>query len=165
MMQKQLNYHLMPRKGWLNDPNGLVYFKGTYHIFYQADENSMDGSVNKSWGHYSTKDFQTYTRHALAICADSKYDRDGAYSGSAVIKDDILYVFYTGNVKYEGDYDYIHEGREHNVMRMESHDGITFENKKCLLRNTDFPQDCTKHVRDPKLFMKAGRYHLILGAR
>ena len=50
-------------------------------------------------------------------------------------------------------------------MRVESRDGITFEHKKCLLRNSDFPKDCTRHVRDPKLFMKDGRYHLILGAR
>ena len=98
----------MPRRGWLNDPNGLVYFKGNYHIFYQADENSMDGSVNKAWGHYATKDFQTYTRHATAVSPDSKYDKNGAYSGSAIIRDDILYVFYTGNVKYEGPYDFIH---------------------------------------------------------
>ena len=71
MAQKNLNYHVMPRRGWLNDPNGLVYFKGNYHIFYQADENSMDGSVNKAWGHYATKDFQTYTRHATAVSPDS----------------------------------------------------------------------------------------------
>ena len=53
----------MPKKGWLNDPNGLVYFKGEYHIFYQADEENLLGHVNKAWGHYSTKDFITYKRH------------------------------------------------------------------------------------------------------
>ena len=74
----------------------------------------------EAWGHYATKDFQTYTRHATAVSPDSKYDKNGAYSGSAIIRDDILYVFYTGNVKYEGPYDFIHEGREHNVMRVES---------------------------------------------
>ena len=61
----------MPKKGWLNDPNGLVYFKGEYHIFYQADEESLLGHVNKAWGHYSTKDFITYKQHELAILPDS----------------------------------------------------------------------------------------------
>ena len=51
MKINKLNYHLMPKKGWLNDPNGLVYFKGEYHIFYQADEENLLGHVNKAWGH------------------------------------------------------------------------------------------------------------------
>ena len=83
----------MPKKGWLNDPNGLVYFKGEYHIFYQADEENLLGHVNKAWGHYSTKDFITYKRHELATLPDSIYDKNGAYSGSAIVKDDVLYLF------------------------------------------------------------------------
>lgn len=165
MKQKKLNYHLMPKKGWLNDPNGLVYFQGRYHIFYQADEDSIYGNVNKAWGHYSTKDFQKYIRHETAVFPDSIYDKNGAYSGSAVVKDKILYLFYTGNVKHEGNYDYILSGRDHNLMRVESKDGIHFVNKKCLLTNSDYPKDCTKHVRDPKVFEKDKAYHLVLGAR
>lgn len=155
----------MPKKGWLNDPNGLVYFKGEYHIFYQADEENLLGHVNKAWGHYSTKDFITYKRHELAILPDSICDKNGAYSGSAIVKDDVLYLFYTGNVKHEGNHDYITSGREHNLMRVESKDGIHFTNKVCLLKNEDYPSDCTNHVRDPKIFVKEGLYHLLLGAR
>lgn len=155
----------MPKKGWLNDPNGLVYFKGEYHIFYQADEENLLGHVNKAWGHYSTKDFITYKRHELAILPDSICDKNGAYSGSAIVKDDVLYLFYTGNVKNEGNHDYITSGREHNLMRVESKDGIHFTNKVCLLMNEDYPSDCTNHVRDPKIFVKEGLYHLVLGAR
>ena len=155
----------MPKKGWLNDPNGLVYFKGEYHIFYQADEENLLGHVNKAWGHYSTKDFITYKRHELAILPDSICDKNGAYSGSAIVKDDVLYLFYTGNVKHEGNHDYITSGREHNLMRVESKDGIHFTNKVCLLKNEDYPSDCTNHVRDPKIFVKEGLYHLVLGAR
>lgn len=123
------------------------------------------GHVNKAWGHYSTKDFITYKRHELAILPDSIYDKNGAYSGSAIVKDDVLYLFYTGNVKHEGNHDYITSGREHNLMRVESKDGIHFTNKVCLLKNEDYPSDCTNHVRDPKIFVKEGLYHLVLGAR
>ena len=155
----------MPKKGWLNDPNGLVYFKGEYHIFYQADEENLLGHVNKAWGHYSTKDFITYKRHELAILPDSIYDKNGAYSGSAIEKDGVLYLFYTGNVKHEGNHDYITSGREHNLMRVESKDGIHLTNKVCILKNEDYPSDCTNHVRDPKIFVKEGLYHLVLGTR
>lgn len=50
-------------------------------------------------------------------------------------------------------------------MRVESKDGIHFTNKVCLLKNEDYPSDCTNHVRDPKIFVKEGLYHLVLGAR
>lgn len=123
------------------------------------------GHVNKAWGHYSTKDFITYKRHELAILPDSICDKNGAYSGSAIVKDDVLYLFYTGNVKHEGNHDYITSGREHNLMRVESKDGIHFTNKVCLLKNEDYPSDCTNHVRDPKIFVKEELYHLVLGAR
>ena len=166
MKINKLNYHLMPKKGWLNDPNGLVHFKGEYHIFYQADEESLLGHVNKAWGHYSTKDFITYKQHELAILPDSIYDKNGAYSGSAIVKDDVLYLFFlSGNVKHEGNHDYITSGREQNLMRVESKDGIHFTNKVCLLYNEDYPNDCSNHVRDPKIFVKEGQYHLVLGAR
>ena len=37
---KRLKHHYQPAKGWINDPNGLVYFKGYYHIFYQLYPNT-----------------------------------------------------------------------------------------------------------------------------
>ncbi len=39
-------FHIMPRAGWLNDPNGLIYHKGYYHVFYQHVPDSCDWN----WG-------------------------------------------------------------------------------------------------------------------
>ncbi len=164
-MNNRLKYHLMPRVGWMNDPNGLSYFDGKYHIFYQQDEKDIYGRMHRHWGHYMTKDFHSYTKEMDAIYGDTKRDKNGAYSGSAIEKDGTLYLFYTGNVRHEGNYDYIHAGREHNVLRVESKDGIHFSNKQCLMLNKDYPEDCTCHVRDPKVYQENGSYYMLLGAR
>lgn len=156
--------HLMPMKGWLNDPNGLCYFKGHYHIFFQANPQYPLGG-KKKWGHYVTKDFRSYHYHGICIDTDNPYDRDGVYSGSAIAKDDVLYLFYTGNLKEAGDYDYILEGRKSTVMRVSSLDGIHFSNKKVILKNQDYPDICTCHVRDPKIYEENGIYYMLLGAR
>ncbi len=55
--------------GWLNDPNGLCQFKGTYHLYFQySPENCMGGQ--KYWGHYSTKDFVTFKNEPVALYPD-----------------------------------------------------------------------------------------------
>ena len=54
--QDRLKFHLMPKTGWLNDPNGLCQFNGTYHIYYQYTPFEPTGEL-KTWGHYTTKRF------------------------------------------------------------------------------------------------------------
>ena len=48
-------YHLMPPAGWLNDPNGLCWYKGRYHVFFQYSPFTPQGGM-KMWGHYSSPD-------------------------------------------------------------------------------------------------------------
>ena len=52
------NLHLEPKKGWLNDPNGLTYFKGTYYVYHQYSEDPK--GAMKLWYGYSSKDLITY---------------------------------------------------------------------------------------------------------
>lgn len=160
----RLQYHLMPPVGWLNDPNGSCQFKGTYHFFYQYAPTNPLGAT-KYWGHYTTKDLVTYTNQPVALLPDSSYDSHGVYSGCTYIENDTMYIFYTGNVKHIGDYDYINNGREHNTMLVTSQDGITFSEKRCLLTNADYPSDLTVHVRDPQVIKKDNIYYMFLGAR
>ena len=55
----RLKFHLMPPQGWMNDPNGLCYFGGKYHVFFQYQpEDAQGGSGHpKVWGHYAGEDF------------------------------------------------------------------------------------------------------------
>ena len=161
-----LDYHLMPNGGWLNDPNGLCQFNGIYHIYHQYSPFNAKKPENISWGHYTTKDFINYKLEEPFIFPDTKFDQDGAYSGSCFIKENKMFFYYTGNVKYKDqEYDYINHGREHNTILIESNDGYNYEKKDVLLTNDDYPQEMTKHVRDPKIFFKNNKYYMILGAR
>lgn len=161
----RLTYHLMPPAGWLNDPNGLGQFQGLYHIFYQYAPESADGSSLKGWGHYSTPDFVRYTKHAPALYPDSDMDKSGAYSGSAFVDGDTMHFFYTGNIKFPGNHDYIHSGRGHYTNHFSTNDGITFSEKECLLKNEDYPDHFTCHVRDPKIYKDKDTCYMVLGAR
>lgn len=158
-----LDLHVYPETGWLNDPNGLCYFDGAYHLYFQYSPlDAKRGDI--IWGHVTTPDFLIYKREEPFIFADSKLDKDGAYSGSAFIKDGKINFFYTGNVKYQGDFDYITDGRDHNTIKIVS-DGYTYDEKILLMSNKDYPADMTRHIRDPKIYEKDGVYYMFLGAR
>ena len=159
----QHRFHIMPPNGWLNDPNGSSYYRGQYHIFFQYSED-VNGGL-KSWGHFISDDLVEFNYLGIAIRPDSPRDLGGAYSGTAYIDGDNLELYYTGNVKRKGNYDYINEGREHNCLRVISDDGINFYNKECLLTNADYPKNMSCHVRDPKIYIANGKFYMLLGAR
>lgn len=162
-------FHISPKVGWLNDPNGLCQFNGVYHIFYQYSPFDTKPGLNY-WGHVTTKDFINYEYHEPALCSDEKFDCHGVYSGSALIENNEINLFYTGNVKQVGNFDYTTQGREHNTIRVTSKNGFDFLDKQLLMTNSvmsnsDYPKDVTCHVRDPKVWKENGIYYMVLGAR
>ncbi len=165
MNQKyRLKFHLMPPVGWMNDPNGLCFYKGLYHVFFQYAP-SGPCAYERFWGHYTSPDCLHWKYEGIAIKSDCVWDRNGAFSGCAFTEDGMLELFYTGNVEEEGDYDYILAGRGANVIYLCSEDGIHFGEKKLLLTNKDYPEDYTCHVRDPKVWKEDNVYHMLLGGR
>lgn len=157
--------HLEPPQGWLNDPNGLCWFHGFYHVYFQYCPTSAEGNGDKLWGHYRSADLLHWQFRGIVLHPDTPDDRDGVYSGSALVQEDTLHLFYTGNVKEPGDHDYITSGRGANVIHVTTHDGDTMSAKSVLLRNKDYPADCTQHVRDPKVWRENGAFRMVLGAR
>ncbi len=157
--------HLEPPQGWLNDPNGLCFYQGKYHVYFQYAPDSAVGKSKKCWGHYQSPDLLRWEFTGTVLLPDIPEDRDGVYSGSAIEKDGLLYLFYTGNVKEPGEHDYILTGRGANVIYTTTSDGHHMSEKTVVLCNENYPDFCSCHVRDPKLWQENGRYYMVLGAR
>lgn len=76
--------HYAARNTWLNDPNGLIFHEGVYHLYYQ--NNPLDNVWgNMSWGHATSTDLLTWTEHPVAIACDEEED---IFSGSIVFDQD-----------------------------------------------------------------------------
>lgn len=79
--------HFSPEENWMNDPNGMVYVDGTYHLFFQHNPQDTDWG-NMSWGHATSTDLLTWTQHGVAI--PQTFNDDGVaiediFSGSVVV--------------------------------------------------------------------------------
>ena len=76
-------WHIAPKCGLMNDPNGLCEINGIHHIFYQW---FPAGPVHglKHWYHLTTKDFIHYEDHGVAMYPDTESDSFGCYTGLAL---------------------------------------------------------------------------------
>ena len=163
--QYRQRFHLMPPVGWLNDPNGLCQFHNVYHAFFQYSPFDPQGGL-KLWGHSTSTDMVHWDYQGADLFPDQPFDCTGVYSGCAFVEEDTMYLYYTGNVKLEdGDYDYVHSGREGNTVLVTSSDGSTFGRKRLLMKNSDYPSNLSCHVRDPKVWKQDNRYYMLQGAR
>lgn len=153
-------YHIATNGGWLNDPNGLCYFKGYYHVFYQYHPYSAQwGPMH--WGHVRSKDLIHWEQLPVALVPGDTEDEGGCFSGSAIVKDDRLYLIYTGQ-HYYGDGDSEHFWENQNLAY--SDDGIHFT-KYDGNPIISVPDDNAQDFRDPKVWEHDGKYYLVLGCR
>ena len=133
-------------------------------MFFQYSPFDVGGGL-KLWGHYSSEDLVSWRYEGVPLYPDSSYDCHGVYSGSAIVEDEKLHLFFTGNVKMDGDYDHINNGREASTLHVESEDGIHFGVKEVAVDYQDYPETYTRHVRDPKVWKDDDAYFMALGGR
>jgi beta-fructofuranosidase len=148
-------YHLEPNRGLLNDPNGLVYFKGKYYVFFQWNRFNKNHSY-KEWGFFTSEDMINWELEGSALLPDQPYDICGVYSGCAYVIKDQMYLYYTGNNKIDNQ-------RKSSQCLAVSNDGNTFLKKGIIIET---PEGYTEHFRDPKVFKQNNsEYFMVVGAQ
>ncbi len=75
------HFHFAPARNWMNDPNGLIYYRGNYHLFFQYNPEG-DQWGNMSWGHATSTDLVQWQELPVAI---SYTPTHAIFSGSAVV--------------------------------------------------------------------------------
>ena len=89
-------YHFLPPANWLNDPNGLMHWKGEYHLFYQYNPGGpIHGNIH--WGHAVSTDLVHWTHLPIALApTPGSVDEDGCWSGCAIDDQGVPTLIYTG---------------------------------------------------------------------
>lgn len=142
------DYHFTPARNWMNDPNGLSYYKGTYHLFYQYNPGGNTwGPMN--WGHATSTDLFNWRDLPIALSPD---DLGTIFSGSAVIDVNNSTGFKTGNEDPMVAI-YTSAGAQQSQSIAYSNDGGM--NWKKYASNPVLPNPGVTDFRDPKVFWYA----------
>ncbi|WP_167615986.1 glycoside hydrolase family 32 protein [Maribellus sediminis] len=142
-------YHFTPLVNWMNDPNGLVYYDGEYHLFYQHNPNGKEWGY-MHWGHAVSKDLVHWEHMPIAIFPDENStdkERCTAFSGSAIVDEHNLLGKQSGDNKtLVAFYTSQHCGQR---IAYSIDKGRTWEKYE---GNPIIPYDATDDARDPKVF-------------
>ena len=168
---KTQRLHLKAPDNWVNDPNGFIYYKGYYHLFYQYfPYGPRWGTMH--WGHAVSRDLVSWEHRDLALYPTMREDQNGCFSGSAVEEDGRLYRVYTG-VRYEvvnpaDPHTCLDDQFESAQLMISSEDGFHFDNengKKVIIPPiTDPAIGDRTHTRDPKVWKSGDHWYLVLGS-
>lgn len=152
-------YHFMAPAGWINDPNGCIYYKGEYHLFYQHNPYSHEWA-SMHWGHAVSKDLVNWEHLPVALAPSEFYDDDekgGCFSGSAVDNNGQLTLMYTGTINEGG------KSIQTQCIAI-SEDGINFEKHKQNPVIPRFPIDGDFDFRDPKAWRENDTWYVVIGS-
>ncbi len=156
--EERPGFHLTPRVGWMNDPNGFCRYGGRYHLFYQYHPYSTHwGPMH--WGHAVSWDLLHWSYLPAALAPDADFDREGCFSGCALTLPD-------------GRQELIYTGVSHGGIQTQcvaAGDGRDYKKEACnpVLSEKDLPPEVSPvDFRDPKAWQEAdGTYRLLCAAK
>jgi len=157
-------YHFLPPAYWMNDPNGLIFYEGEYHIFYQhnpfKDNFKQKEWWEMCWGHTKSSDLVHWEHLSIAIIPSHENGEDGCWSGACVINNGIPTIIYTSASKNTSPHEYAEQ------WMAISRDGMrTWEksvNNPILTSRDNSPYEI-HDWRDPYIWKENGKWYMILG--
>ena len=163
--------HLKAPGNWINDPNGFIYYRGEYHLFYQHFPYAPRwGTMH--WGHAVSRDLVHWEHLGVALYPTKGYDQNGVFSGSALELDGKLCLYYSAVRYLKQDEEDIHIPPDDSFVTSQamviSDDGRTFDNmgakRQIIPVLADESIGDPKDTRDPKVWEQDGLYYMILGS-
>ena len=142
----------------MNDPNGLVHYRGAYHLFYQYNPYGAEPGV-MHWGHFVSSDLIAYTDVGVALAPTEK-DEISCFSGGAIVAGGALNILYTRH--YE-----ISDVKKEKVCMVRSVDGETFVKKHhAVFNNEALPKNISRSdFRDPFPIIHNDKFYVFVGGR
>lgn len=161
------DFHFTPKKGWMNDPNGLFYLNGTYHLFFQHTPfQSVPDFGKMHWGHAISNDLIKWQELTPAIAYD---DKGAIFSGSAVVDKDNTSGFGDGkNTPVVAIFTY-HDMKKEQAGAIDAQSqaiAYSLDNGKTWTKYSNNPvlkNPGIKDFRDPKVFWDAKRKQWVMG--
>ncbi|MGN0294705.1 MAG: glycoside hydrolase family 32 protein [Lachnospiraceae bacterium] len=164
--EERPGFHYSARVGWLNDPNGFSYYQGKYHLFHQYHPyDPYWGPMH--WGHAVSEDLLHWEYLPAVLAPDQTYDRDGCFSGSAVmLPDGRQLLMYTGVQRVpRADAEPV----DKQTQCLAVGNGLDYEKYEHnpILDEKDIPAGCSEaDFRDPKMWQNGdGTYSCAIANR
>lgn len=159
----QETYHFTPFKNWMNDPNGLCWYHGHYHLFYQFHPYAPEPGC-MYWGHAISQDLLRWIHLPIAFSPQEEIMKDsnlrgGAWSGSALPFQDHVRLFFTRHIGPNSDRSIKHEYQ----VSVTSKDLLTFSEESTLLEGPP-GKEIASDIRDPKVFRYQNSWYMVLGS-
>jgi beta-fructofuranosidase len=162
-------FHLLPAKNWMNDPNGPIYFNGHYHMFFQYNPLAAVWG-DMSWNHAISSDMLHWKHLPVAMTPTvGGPDSFGCFSGSAIAVGKRVYAVYTGTQKSDDTHATIRDGAN-NIQESQC---LAWSDDPNLVTWTKDPQPIvprppegieTTGFRDPSAWRQGEGYYMTVGS-
>ena len=145
-------YHFTAPTNWINDPNGVCFHGGRYHLYYQYNPNAAKwGDIH--WGHATSTDLAHWQDEPVSLAPSPGHDASGCFSGSFAVVNGRPTLYYTG---------FTAERQVQCAATSEDLQHWTKHPERTIVEPPEGvgPQD----FRDPYVFQHQGRWYMVVGA-